>query len=203
MMPLVYFVRHGQTAWNAEARLQGQSDVDINEVGKQQAAANGRFLATLIPDASAFDFVASPMRRTRQTMEIVRTEMGLDPKAYRTDDRLRELSFGDWQGYTMAELEVGDPGANARRMKDKWGFVPPGEGAESYRMLTQRIAPWLAEVRTDMVCVTHGGVIRAIFRIAGGLDDEEASTMDTPQDTILRFENGRLEWLKPTSRNTA
>ena len=76
------------------------------------------------------------MRRTRETMERVRAAMGLDPTAYRTDPRLVEVHFGDWQGFTFAELESAQPGLDARRARcDKWNFVPPGEGAESYQML--------------------------------------------------------------------
>jgi probable phosphoglycerate mutase len=102
MSPLVYFVRHGQTDWNAENRLQGQADIELNALGREQATQNGRKLAGLIPDPQAFDFVASPMKRTRATMELVRAAMGLDPYAYRTDPRLVEVNFGDWQGFTYA-----------------------------------------------------------------------------------------------------
>ena len=84
MSPLVYIVRHGQTDWNAEFRLQGQADTDLNELGRRQAAMNGRALARLIPRPEEFDFVASPMRRTCETMERLRAAMGLDPTAYAT-----------------------------------------------------------------------------------------------------------------------
>jgi probable phosphoglycerate mutase len=93
----VYVVRHGQTDWNAELRLQGQADIDLNALGREQAAANGRALAGLIGDAAGYDFVASPMARTRHTMELLRGAMGLDPMAYRMDERLKELNFGDWK----------------------------------------------------------------------------------------------------------
>ena len=112
--PLVYFVRHGETSWNADSRLQGQADTDINAKGRAQATRNGEALARLIPDPAGFDFVASPLRRTRETMERVRAAMGLDPQSYRTDARLKEVHFGDWQGYTYAEMDVREPGSIAR-----------------------------------------------------------------------------------------
>lgn len=195
MTPLIYFVRHGQTPWNAEQRLQGQADIDINALGREQADRNGRRLAELVPNPEAFDFVASPMRRTRETMERVRTAMGLDPLAYRTDARLIEVNFGDWQGFTFAELEAREPGVSAARQLDKWDFVPPGKDAESYEMLTCRIRPWLAEVARPTVCVTHGGVLRAIFRLVEDLPKNKAAVLETPQDRVLKVENGRLEWL--------
>ncbi|WP_395447714.1 histidine phosphatase family protein [Aminobacter sp. UC22_36] len=195
MTPLIYFVRHGQTPWNAEQRLQGQADIDINAVGREQADRNGRRLAKLIPNPAGFDFVASPMRRTRETMERARAAMGLDPVAYRTDPRLVEVNFGDWQGFTFAELEAHEPGVSSARQLDKWDFVPPGEDAESYEMLTRRIRPWLVEVTRPTVCVTHGGVLRAIFRLVEDLPKNKAAALEIPQDRVLRVENGRLDWL--------
>ena len=195
MSPLVYIVRHGQTDWNAEYRLQGQADTDLNATGRMQATRNGRFLAGLIDRPDAFDFVASPMRRTRETMERARIAMGLDPLGYRTEPRLVEVNFGDWQGFTMAELEVKRPGQTGRRAVDKWDFQPPGEGAESYEMLLQRVKPWFEALDRDTVCVTHGGVIRAFLRLANGISKSEAAALEIPQDRVLRLLNGKLEWL--------
>lgn len=193
--PLIYIVRHGQTAWNAEGRLQGQAETDITELGRAQADANGAKLKSLLPQPDAFDFVASPMRRTRETMRRVRTAMGLDAEAYRVDSRLVEVSFGDWQGFTFIELDAMTPGATAVRSRDKWNFLPPGDGAESYQMLLERIVPVFEEIAQPTVCVTHGGVIRALFRHVTGLSMKEAARMPVPQDRVLRFEGGRLDWL--------
>lgn len=193
--PTVYFVRHGETDWNAEARLQGQADTDLNDNGRAQASANGRTLARLIPDPAAFDFVSSPMLRTRETMERLRAAMGLSPSGYRTDPRLVEVNFGDWQGRTFAELEAVDPGCFARRQADKWTFVPPGDGAESYAQLAERVRPWLDGANGDAVCVTHGGVMRAVFMLTGTLEPNEAAVLSIPQDRVLRFSGRVLEWV--------
>ncbi len=192
---LVYFIRHGETPWNLEGRLQGQAENDINENGRRQADRNGARLRGLIADANAFDFVASPMRRTRETMERVRAAMGLDPTAYRTDGRLVEVSFGDWQGYTFAELEAAEPGVTKARKRNKWLFVPPGEGAESYQILMERVRPWLDAVRQPTVCVTHGGVMRILFRMILGTEPGDAATLEIYQDRILRLQDNRLDWL--------
>lgn len=195
MYPLVYIARHGQTLWNAEGRLQGQADTDINAFGRAQATRNGRRLAEFIANPAEFDFVASPMRRTRETMELMRAAMGLDPLAYRTDPRLVELSFGDWQGFTFAELEARLPGSTHGRRAAKWDFQPPGEGAESYEMLLERIKPWFDALDRQTVCVTHGGVMRCLFRIVEGMSKREAASLEVPQDRLLRLEGRSLEWL--------
>jgi probable phosphoglycerate mutase len=195
MPPLAYFVRHGQTDWNAEGRLQGQAETDLNEVGRRQADRNGAHLAKLIAAPETFDFVASPMRRTRRTMERLRAAMGLDPQAYRTDRSLIEMSFGDWQGSTLAELEQRKPGCTAGRDADKWNFLPPGAGAESYRMLADRVRPWFEALARPTVCVTHGGILRALFFLTGSMTEEEAGVTSVPQDRILELRDGRLAWL--------
>jgi broad specificity phosphatase PhoE len=193
MPPLCYFVRHGQTGWNAELRLQGQTDTDITDFGRGQAKRNGRLLRELVEDPAEFDFVASPLRRTCETMEIVRAEMGLAPKGYRVDSRLMEVHLGDWQGFTYAELERKQPGATEARLSDKWEFVAPG--GESYQMLLDRVRPWFAALDGPTLCVTHGGVMRVLFRIVENLPGINVAAMDIPQDRVLRFSGSRLEWL--------
>ena len=195
MLPLVYFVRHGQTDWNAEGRLQGQADTDINQRGREQADRNGQVLARLIARPEEFDFVASPMRRTRETMERVRLTMGLDPFAFRTDERLIEIHFGAWQGLTFVELEAREPGSTKARRRDKWNFRPPGPLGESYEMLRARVTPWLESLAQPTVCVTHGGVIRAVFRVIGQMSERDAAALNVPQDRVLRLQDELLDWL--------
>ena len=195
MPPLCYFVRHGQTGWNAELRLQGQADTDMTDLGRSQAVRNGRRLAELVDSPEKFDFVASPLKRTCETMELIRAEMGLPPKGYRTEPRLKEVHFGDWQGFTHAELEERQPGSTATRFQNKWGFVAPGSGGESYQMLLERVKPWFDALEKPTVCVTHGGVIRILFRLVEDMPADEVAAMEVAQDRVLRLENSRLEWL--------
>jgi broad specificity phosphatase PhoE len=195
VLPLLYMVRHGLTDWNAEARLQGQADTDINDEGRAQADRNGRRLAELLQDPVSFDYVASPLRRTRETMERVRRQLGLAPDCFRTDPLLKEVHFGAWQGFTYIELEAREPGCTAGRARDKWHFLPPGAEAESYEILARRVRTWLDGLERPTVCVTHGGVMRTVFYWLEGLSPEEAAEMDIPQDKLLRMENGKLEWL--------
>jgi len=190
-------IRHGQTDWNAEGRLQGQKDIPLNALGRSQATRNGERLRSMIGTAEDFSFVASPLSRTRETMERLRTAMGLDPRAYRTDDRLKEVSFGDWEGRTLEEIADISPDRLMARAQEKWSFIPPGAAAESYEILCWRIGAWLQSLERQTVCISHGGVIRSLFRLVGNLSEDDAAAVPTPQDRILRIdtEHDRMEWL--------
>jgi probable phosphoglycerate mutase len=195
---LIYTIRHGQTQWNAERRLQGQKDIPMNATGREQARQNGIALARLLGERiGEFDFVASPLGRTRATMEIMRTVMGLPAEGYRTDPRLVEISFGDWEGSTLKELRVSQRERVQERNAGKWNFIPPGEFAESYEILSWRTASWLNSVERPTVCVTHGGVIRTFFKMVAGLPEDVASEGEIPQDRIARIETAEqtIGWL--------
>lgn len=191
----IYFVRHGQTDWNAEYRFQGQQDIPINALGRQQATRNGETLRAVLPDPETFEFVASPLSRTRQTMQIIRDELGLPQDEYQTDKRLLELNYGDWEGQTIDEMRQSHGEMSDARNRNKWEFVPPGDGAESYAMLAERFQPWLSETFKHTVCVTHGGVLRCIWKLVGGMSVDEAGQLIIPQDRILRMQNQSLEWI--------
>ena len=120
----IFFVRHGETDWNAEGRLQGQQDIPLNRIGRLQAQESGERLKALMPAFAGLDHVSSPMRRTRETMELMRESMGLNRQGYRLDPRLVELTFGAWEGLTWKDVRKLDPVEAARRERDKWGFVP-------------------------------------------------------------------------------
>ncbi|MCJ8517545.1 putative phosphoglycerate mutase [Pseudorhizobium tarimense] len=194
---LIYMIRHGQTDWNAEGRLQGQKDISLNALGRVQASRNGEMLLR-VPgsDIAGFDFVSSPLSRTRETMERLRGAMGLNPDDYRIDERLLELSFGDWEGQTLEEVGRIAPERVVARLEQKWNFIPPGPSAESYEILSWRVGAWLRSLAGPTVAVTHGGVVRSVFRLVTNLSEDQAATMTVPQDKILKVDlaDGTLHW---------
>jgi broad specificity phosphatase PhoE len=192
-LALIFFVRHGQTDWNAEGRMQGQLDVPLNDLGRQQAARNGCVLRSVIAHPERFDFVASPLCRTTETMEIVRREMGLPPGDYRTDDRLRELHRGEWQGYILAELMNERPDVALAYQNGRWNVRAPS--GESMAMLSARVLEWLDDVRHDTVVVAHGGPMRCIRGALMSLEPEEIVALPAPQDQVLRIEGTVMCWL--------
>jgi broad specificity phosphatase PhoE len=194
MMPVLYFVRHGETDFNVARRLQGRYETSLNARGRRQAGESGGILRELFDrDARNADdcaYVSSPLRRARETMELVRPVLGLDAKDYAVDDRLMEISYGAWEGSTLSEIQAREPGVLARRERDKWDFVPPG--GESYREVAQRVGDWYAGLTRDTVVTAHGGVARALmanFRIVA---EENATHADILHGVVYVFADGKL-----------
>jgi broad specificity phosphatase PhoE len=183
----IYFVRHGRTDYNDAKRLQGITDTPINALGREQALRNGSLLNRLISGKARFDFVASPLVRACQTMEIVREAMGLDPAAYRTDARLREIDFGAWSGLTMVQVRERDPEGYARQQADLWNVAPTG--GECLASLSARALSWLESVTRDTVAVSHGGIARCLWAHILKLTPAEQVRLDVPQDKVMLIEH--------------
>lgn len=197
MVPLVLphrlvLVRHGETDWNREGRLQGGRDIPLNALGRNQATQAAGRVAALVPDLAAVDFLCSPMHRARETMALMRAELGLPPDGYRVDERLRELTFGAWEGFTWREMRKTEPELSRARMRDKWGFVPPQ--GESYAMLAERIRPVLSGLARETVIVSHGGVARAVLALCGAMSPRRAALAEIWQGKILVVAGNKAEW---------
>jgi len=198
----LYYIRHGETDWNRAQRYQGQRDIPINATGRAQAKGNGQRLAAALGDRAAhLDYVASPLKRASETMQILRAELGLDSHAYRTDDRLMEINYGSWEGQPWDDIRVRDAAGYAARQADVWNWRP--QGGESYRILAERVGAWVAEVAGDTVVVAHGGVSRALRAVLFGLSAPEVMRLEVPQDKILVIEAGAMRWLQPHGETAA
>lgn len=191
----IYCIRHGQTDWNAIQRYQGQADIPLNDFGRSQASRNGRVLRAHLSDAeiaNAF-FVASPLDRTRETMRLVRTEMGLPPEDFETDPRLREVHYGHWEGKLLDDLPTFDPAGLRNRLADPFNWRP--EGGESYADLMDRVVEWVATLDRTTITASHGGVSRALRGHLLGMDMSNILELEVPQDRILKISRAGMEWL--------
>ena len=207
--PAIYYVRHGLTDWNVQQRLhvpavhgltnwnvqqrlQGRHDVPLNRDGLAQAVRCGEILHDLFvrdgraPDSC--DYVSSPLIRARETMELMRAALGLEPDRYRVDARLAEIAFGEWEGLTYEDVLARDPDVVAWRESDKWGFLPPG--GESYADLLARVRAWHATLTRDSVVVAHGGTARALVALYGIAPLEAAATANVGQGVVYVFAAG-------------
>ena len=154
-------LRHAATAWNAERRLQGVTDTPLSEAGEAEARR-----WRLPPPADGWRRVSSPLQRARRTAELLQP-----PAAITTDSALREMSFGVWEGCTIAELRatVGEPFLEAERRG--LDFQPPG--GESPRAAMARLGRWAAGIAAagqPVMAVSHKAAIRALLASATGWD---------------------------------
>jgi broad specificity phosphatase PhoE len=187
--PTIYYIRHGETSWNAEGRLQGAQDAPLNELGRRQAAHAGNILADLFVrdgrDKSTLAFVSSPLGRARSTMHLVRAELKLPTANYGLDDRLREIGYGQWEGSTLAEIQARDPELFAKRQLEKWTVSPPD--GESYVSVQARVQSWYDSVRQDTVAVAHGGTARALMVALGFETQLSAADLTIEQGAVYVF----------------
>ncbi len=189
--PELFYVRHGLTDWNAEMRFQGRRDIPLNEIGRAQAKRNGLALKPFAEKLAAFDFVCSPMLRTRETMEIIRAELGFDPSGYRIEERLIESAYGDLEGMTIMALKSNYRPIYDLRKRDRWNFQPPN--GESLKMTLERIRPVIEELSQPTFMVAHGAVGRTVRKLMIELSIEEAGWFEFPQDQVFRFIDGKEE----------
>jgi len=155
----VFLLRHGETEWNATGRLQGSTDVPLNARGVAQAQAVAAALAVRLPAGALI--IASPLERARVTAEALSAASGA---AITFDDRMRERSYGVWEGMTAAEREVRDPVEVAR-----WhsGLEPRIGGYEDHVSVTNRAVACIEEHAADgavVVFVGHGSTSRLAVR---------------------------------------
>ncbi len=159
-MTFLALLRHAETDWNAEGRIQGRTDVPLNAAGRAEAGS------WVVPvEMDDYLWIASPLRRAMETATIL---TGTPPPA---DRRLVEMDWGEWEGRTAVELdaELGDAlAANEARGLD---LRPPG--GESPRLVMDRVRPLLGELAErgkPIMAVSHKGVLRAIYAAATGWD---------------------------------
>ncbi len=189
---MIYLLRHGETIWNVERRLQGRKDSPLTLRGISQARAVAGLLRDLIDDLSTFTVVASPLARTWQTAVIVSQSLGLDCRAIRFEPRLQEHHFGLWESLTWEEIEARFPDLWEQRRADKWAFEAPG--GESYARVAARVRSWLDEQSADsrLIVVGHGLAGRVLRGLYGSLPQAEVMEMLEPQGSLYRLAEGTI-----------
>ena len=191
--PELYFIRHGQTDWNAEGRYQGSRDIPLNAIGRGQADLNGKLLRQLFEregrSPAEFTWHVSPLGRTMETMQRVRA--GFDeqlPEAV-PDKRLVEVSFGVYEGRLHSELSSGEMAIAGERDADFWFFRPPS--GESYEDVAQRVTSFASELTGPAIIVAHGGILRILRRLIEDFPADRAVNWFPPQDSVVHFIDGK------------
>lgn len=181
--PPLYLLRHGQTDWNRDRRIQGQMESDLTELGRGHAARQGEILAGLdLPDGiGAF---CSPQRRTRQTAEIALGAVGLEPVF---DDRLKEIWLGEWEGFLYAEMAAKDPSRFEGKSLFDVILDGPGEGAAE---MAARLGDFLAGLERPAVVVSHGIALTFLRGAVLGVGLDAMRAMEREQGVVIELRDG-------------
>jgi probable phosphoglycerate mutase len=190
---MIYLLRHGQTEFNAERRIQGRCDSPLTDLGKAQARSMGDKLRTLLDGYPEFELVSSPQPRALSSAELVAEAAGLGSWIV-TDERLQEVGCGSWEKHRLATLAARDPLiGEAPNFLSAWAhYCRDGEGLEA---ACDRLASFLrwAEGRS-LVVVSHGcagSILRALY--AGTGRATMLQSHSAPQDRFHRLHAGAVE----------
>ena len=187
----IFLVRHGETAWNAEGRFQGQLDSPLTPHGREQATQNGKLLAAVLANRGALTMHVSPLGRAQQTAAIIRAH---GTYASSVDEpRIQEVTTGIWDGLTHDGIEAGWPGLLDGATAFDWYFRAPN--GETYEEAIARVRSWLDEVNSTVVAVSHGLIGRLVRGAYLGLSREEALVLPVPQDVVWVLAHGSVEAL--------
>ena len=188
-MSVLYLVRHGQSEWNRIGRIQGRSESPLTELGRQQAAALGRLLGSILTDPD-IDIVASPLSRAFETATIIAGELGRAVGDVRTDDRINDFDVGVLAGYPGWNAVASDYPELARlRLEDPIHFQPPG--GESGADVLARARAFLAARQAagrDALVVCHGVINKFIRAAARGITGGDIIALGEDQDVVYRIE---------------
>jgi len=185
---VIYLVRHGQTEFNRERRIQGHVDSPLTGLGVRQAQAVAGLLADLLRGEPDWRIVSSPLGRAAATADVIAARLGLPVQL---DERLKEMSWGPHDGRLRRELEAEYPDTFGRT---NWAFdVPDGE---TYEDVAGRVGSWLADLPPEpqrrVIAVSHGITGRVLRGLYAGMGRDQAATQDVPQDAVFRLQHGTV-----------
>jgi broad specificity phosphatase PhoE len=193
-------VRHGRTAWNADKRFQGHTDIPLDEEGRAQASALASLLAGQRIDAAA----SSDLVRAAETARIVLASHDVPP---RLDPDWREMQFGEWEGLTWAQIVAANPQLAASSETSVKAYTPVG--GETFEALCARVGRAVdrivAEVPDDGVALvaTHAGPLHALLSVLLGDVERSALKVRFLTASITRFRRTNGVWTLARLNQTA
>ena len=181
--PPLYLLRHGQTDWNRDRRIQGQMESQLTELGRRHATRQGEILAGLdLPEGLAA--YCSPQLRTRQTAGIALAPVSLAPSF---DARLKEVHLGSWEGHLWDDLRARLPGELGRKSVFEACLLSDGETEADLRA---RVGGFLSELRGPSVVVSHGIALTFLRGIVLGASLAEMDAMERAQGVVIELTGG-------------
>jgi probable phosphoglycerate mutase len=192
----IYLLRHGETEWSQDGRLQGQLDSPLTESGRRQARQLGALLAAHLDGAETpLICQVSPLGRAQETANLIRAEAGHHLASEQlVEPRLSEIGFGDWEGLTFDEIEADWEDLIDQYDDLDWLFdAPNGEGYE--RALT-RIQSWLDDQSGPVIAVSHGLTSQLICCAYLGEPRSAVAGFTVEHGVIYRLRNGAIETIR-------
>lgn len=188
----VFFIRHGETVWNRDRRLQGRADSPLTLRGVQLCLAYGDFLKSALAAVASerLGLYVSPLGRTRQTASLIADTLGVPLGAFQVDPLLAEHDVGELEGLDWGEIEARH--GLTREIWQGWDVRAPG--GETRTEVAARARRWLAEPRSHdvAVLVSHGGVSRGFRTVYQDLDDEARVHVERHEHgDVFELANGR------------
>ena len=182
-LPKIWFLRHGQTEWNAEGRIQGRLNSDLTARGREDARKQAALVAPFIDDvlSGPGGIYVSPQGRAQQTAQIALAGHG-----YAVDDRIAEINTGEWEGRLRSELPCADSDI------ETYASAPGGEGIDA---LEARVQDFLKALAGPSIIVSHGILGKVLRGQIRGLNRQQTTALCNRQGVIYVLENGTEEIL--------
>lgn len=193
---IIFLIRHGQTQWNLQKRMQGSGDSPLTEKGIEQASAIGKFLSKLNISLKDFEFLVSPLNRAQQTAKIICQNLEMDYHLIKTENNLREKSFGLWEGKIEEEIIKNYSNEYRQIIEGSLELAPPQ--GESEKLLFKRVKKFLNQMNQDKnyILITHYYFSR-LFQLAYLKKNLSSINSFTHlQNYIYRLENNQINQIK-------
>lgn len=182
--PRLLLLRHGETEWNRQGRLQGRKNSPLTDLGRAQARQQGTILKQ-INGIEGFDAVCSPLGRAQETARIALVSVGKLP---RLDPLVAEINAGDWEGKTYRDIVGSDDTFEDSEMMRLFLTAPGGEGFDALR---GRCAAFLSELERPTILVSHSVTLCMIRGLIRGLSQKDIEALDRPQGVVYDVKMGQ------------
>ncbi|EGQ9920559.1 TPA: histidine phosphatase family protein [Vibrio parahaemolyticus] len=184
----IFVLRHGETEFNADKKLQGHCNSSLTSKGSDQARRVGTTLKQYVENRP-FRVYSSTLGRALQTSQIVCEELNYSYENLNKEPRLKEFSLGEWEQRTIPSLEQEVPNLLAQ---NDWYLQAPN--CETYESVRERLSSWLSDVThdEDIVVVSHGLTGIVLRGLLLGMDYTQVWQQDLPQDAFFIIEDGRI-----------
>ncbi|HCE2477388.1 TPA: histidine phosphatase family protein [Vibrio parahaemolyticus] len=184
----IFVLRHGETEFNADKKLQGHCNSSLTSKGSDQARRVGTTLKQYVENRP-FRVYSSTLGRALQTSQIVCEELNYSYENLNIEPRLKEFSLGEWEQRTIPSLEQEIPNLLAQ---NDWYLQAPN--CETYESVRERLSSWLSDVThdEDIVVVSHGLTGIVLRGLLLGMDYTQVWQQDLPQDAFFIIEDGRI-----------